>query len=308
VEGQILKNAAISLYVATTLLAIIVFSQHAVADAAYTKNKKANKLYSQQKYQEALTLYDEALLASPKDKRLAINKGSAQFMLGKFDSAQMSYDEAQSVKEPNAKTTLLYNLGNAFLAQAQQGGQGNPEQAKELLEKAKKNYIKALDVDPSDEDSKWNLEIVQYLLKQNEEQQKNQQQNKDQKNQDNKNGQQQQQDQQNKDQQNQNKDQQQQDQQNKDQQKQDQQKQNEQQKQDQKDQQKKDEQQQPKPDENKKPEQRPMTPAEMQQKKEEEAKKQDAVRLLLQYSDDAKELNKPPKQKIAAENRPEKDW
>jgi type IV secretory pathway VirB10-like protein len=48
--------------------------------------------------------------------------------------------------------------------------------------------------------------------------------------------------------------------------------------------------------------------AQPQDKKEQDAKKEDAVRLLLQYSDDAKELNKPPEKKAASEHKPEKDW
>jgi tetratricopeptide (TPR) repeat protein len=152
------------------ILLVLLCPLAAMADKAYTKNKRANLLYNQKKYEEALKLYDEALLESPSDKKLAMNKGSAQYRLNQLDQAQESYESALTVTDPKAKQALLYNMGNTFVAQAQT----NQQQAQEKLQKAKESYIKALDANPSDEDAKWNLEIVQNLLKQ---QQQNQQQN-----------------------------------------------------------------------------------------------------------------------------------
>jgi Ca-activated chloride channel family protein len=272
------------------ILILLVLCPTVLADAAFSKNKQANKLYSQGNYAEALKLYDEALLASPEEKNLAINKGSALFKLKQFDKAAEAYESALSIKDKKTKAALLYNLGTDQISLAQGSGQEKMDQAQGFLEKAKENYIAALDADQHDEDTKWNLEIVNYMLKQMEQQQQQQnKQNKDQNNQDKKQQQQQQQDQQQKEQ--------------------DQQQQN---KPDQQQQQKKEQQQQPQPQqpgqEKKEDPTKQMTPEQMEQKKAEEAKKQDAVRLLLQYSDDAKELNKPPEHKVAGEKRPDKDW
>ncbi len=260
------------------------------ADETYSKNKKANRLFDQGKYEEALALYEEALLASPEEKKLAVNKGSAQFRLNDFSGAEESYSSALTLEDKKARADALYNIGNVYNVQGDQLASSGNQQAMDKYKAARESYIKALDLRSNDRDAKWNLQITQEKIKQLEQQQKNQD-NKDQsKNNQDKNNQQNNKDNKNdndkneqKDQQNQNNNQ---DQQNK---KDEQQKQEQQNKQDQD---KNQQQQQPQPD-----------------KPEKEPAKEEALRLLRQYADDDKELNKPPKQIQAAPgNKPEKDW
>lgn len=258
-------------------LIILLIITSAFADATYNKNKKANKLYEQGKYAEALSLYEEALLEDPDEKKLSMNKGSAQYRLDDFNSAEESYKNALTVDDTKARADLLYNMGNIYHTQGDQlAPTGNP-QAMEKYKAARDNYIKSLDLRPYDRDAKWNLQLTQLKIKELEKQQQQQQQ-----------------------------------QDNKDQNKQDQDKQNQNQQQDKKDQQQQDKQDQQKKDQQQqKPEdqQQEQKPQPKPQKSEEDMKKEEAMRLLRQYADDDKELNKPQKKMRALMGKkPEKDW
>lgn len=245
------------------IILMFVWCVSLLADEVYTKNKKANKLYEQKKYAEALSVYEEALLESPGNKKLSMNKGSALYRLQDFEKAEESYKGALSAEDREAKADLHYNMGNLLNAQGDQLVMTGGQETMEKYKAARDSYIKSLDLRPSDLDAKWNLEVTQQKIKQLEQQQKQQQNKKD-----------------NKDQQNQNKD------------KQDKKEQEEKQ-QDRKDEQEKEQQkQQPQP-----------------QKSEEDIKKEEALRLLGQYADDANELNKPKKKVLLGKvKKPEKDW
>ncbi len=256
------------------------------ADKTHSLNKKANRLYEKGMFQEALKMYEDALLEAPGDEKLKMNKGSALYQLGNFEGAEQSFSGALSLKDEKARADLHYNLGNTLYRQGEKmmmsGGQGAQEKFKAALE----NYIKALDIRPNDRDAKWNVQLTQARL----EQLKNQQQNQDK-------------DQKKKDQQN--KDNQNQDQQDKqDQQDQNQDKQNQQ---DKKDQNQQDQRDQSKDPNDQKKDQQPQ-PQPQDQSKEQQSKDQ-AKQLIEQFADDDDQLNKPRRIIRAVEGKkPEKNW
>ena len=257
------------------------------ADATYNKNKKANKLYEQGKYTEALSLYEEAALEDPNEKKLSINKGSALYRLEDLNGAEESYKNSLSVQDQKARADLLYNMGNIYNMQGDQMAQSGNPQTMEKYKAARDNYIKSLDLKPHDKDAKWNLQLTQMKIKELEKQQQQKQDNKDQNKQD--------QDKQKQDQQQDKKDQQQKEQQDK----------KDQQENEQKEEEKKDQQQQ----QNQQDQQQEQKPQPKPQKSEENMEKEEAMRLLRQYADDDKELNKPQKKMgVLMGKKPEKDW
>jgi|WetSurMetagenome_2_1015567.scaffolds.fasta_scaffold00008_149 Ca-activated chloride channel homolog len=270
--------------------AVVPAASH--ADELHSKNSAANRRYDAKRYEEALKDYDNLILEYPGEPKLKINKGSALYRLGQYDKAEEAYGQAKETKDKNALAALHYNLGNAQFMEGERMSAQNGQQAMEKYKAALENYIKALDLRPSDKDAKWNVQLAQKKIRQMEQRQQQQQndkddkQNKDNRNQQNKNDQGKNKQDQNKDQRNKN-----------DQQKQDQQDKNQQQKDQQQsqDQNKNQEQQKPEP-----------TP---QQQKQEDMKKDEAKRLIEQFSDDDKDLNKKP-QKVGAvgEKKIEKDW
>ncbi len=157
-----------------TLSILIIIVTSLFADEVYNKNKKANKLYEQGKYAEALSIYEKALLESPGNKKLSMNKGSAQYKLQQFDKAEESYKNALSIENQKARAELLYNMGNVLNMQGDQLAQQGNQEAMEKYKAAKESYIKALEIEPSDMDAKWNLEITQQKIKKQKQQQEKQ--------------------------------------------------------------------------------------------------------------------------------------
>ncbi len=266
------------------LIAVLLLCACGWADEVYTKNAKANRLYEKGKYEEALKLYDDALLGSPGDKKLSANKGSALYKMGQYEGAQQSYDAASSTEDKRARADVLYNRGNALFRQGQELEAGGNPAAMEKYKAAYEDYVGALKQRPKDMDAKWNLQLAYQRIKQmqNQQNQSNQdQQNKQNRQQDqNKHGQKNQQDEKNQDKK-------QQEQQQQDENQKQQQTRNEDSEKDQKEQR-----QQPQP-----------------RRQESDMEKKEAQRLIMQYADDANDLNKPKKKAQAvAAGTPEKDW
>jgi tetratricopeptide (TPR) repeat protein len=260
-----------------------LISGPALADAVYSRNSKANSLYKQGKFEEALKLYDDALLESPEDRKLSINKGSALYKTGDFDKAVESYESALSVEDKKAKADCHYNLGNAFFGQGEQMQQSGNPAASEKYKAAYENYIKALDLRPKDIDAKHNLQLAYRRMQQMQQQQQNQDNDKNDKN--------------DKDQKSDKNDKQQ-------EKNQDQNKEEQKDKNDQQDQNKQNKQN---AEQNKQEENQNKAPEPQQQEKQ-DLKKKEAERMLMQYADDDK-LNKPEKKIRAVQaGTPEKDW
>jgi len=239
------------------------------ADEVNKANKKANKLYSQGKYEEALKLYDDALLLDPSDGKLKMNKGSALYRLNEFDEAENSYlDALSSLKDKKAQADAHYNLGNVQYKQGEAlEAQGNAASARGKYSQALENYINTLKLRPNDKDAKWNLQLAHQKVNvlQNQEDQnqenKDKQDNKDDKKED-KSGEQ------------------------------DDKKDDKQDSQNNKDEQNKDDQQK--------------QDGQSQEQNEQDMKKEEAERLIEQYADDSDSLNKPAfRGKV---KQPEKDW
>jgi tetratricopeptide (TPR) repeat protein len=272
-------------------IAVLTFVSLSHGDEVYSKNQKANNLYKQGKHDDALKLYDDALLLSPSDSKLKMNKGSALYQTGQFDKAEELYNSALSVDDKKAKADAHYNMGNILFRQGELlQKSGNPS-SKEKYQAALQNFIQTLDLRPSDPDAKWNLQLAHNRIKQVEQEQK-QQQNKNDKNDKN-------------DQSKNDKDKQQ----NKNQKKNDQ-KQNDDQSKNQKEQDKKD--QDKKNEQDKQQQQQKEQQNQSQQQQQQAAqdmKKEEAKRLIELYADDADSLNKPPKKANASRQaKPEQDW
>lgn len=277
-----------SVVICAAALVLTMAVPQARADKVYSQNKKANKQFEQGEYAKALELYDQALVESPDNPKLRINRGSAHYKLGQFDQAVEDYKSATEVEDKGALSDLHYNKGNALFMQGEQLYRAGNQQAMEKFTAARESYIEALDKRPSDRDAKWNLQLTQARIKQLKQQQQQQQkQNKDNK---------------------QKKDDQQKKQQGENQQDQDKQKKQQQDRPEDQDQQKQDRNQQQQQQQKKNQEQEQQKPQPRPRKQEEEMKKEEAQRLLRQFADDAKELNKPPKRIRARGKKTEKDW
>ena len=187
--------------------------------------RMGNKHFRDKEYNKAETWYRKALEMN-KSLEAYYNLGNAVAAQGNDSVAFDQYKKAleQIAETPEKKAYVYHNMGNMTYLNGRSLMKANSPDAMKSFQQAVELYKSALRCNPSDDETRYNLAMAQYMLKKNQQNQdqqgQNQDQNKDQqqnKDRDKKDDQKDKQDQgdQNKDQQ---KDQDKQDQQNKDQQ------------------------------------------------------------------------------------------
>ncbi len=143
------------------------------AQKAVRKNiKQGNRSYKEQKYEQAADRYEEALKINPSALEPNYNLGNTFYKQNRWDeSIEQQNHYLQLEKEnPEKVSSSWHNIGNAFLH-------------KKDLEKTMEAYKMALRINPNDDETRYNLAVVQKMINdQDEEQdQQDQKQDKDQK-------------------------------------------------------------------------------------------------------------------------------
>jgi Ca-activated chloride channel family protein len=119
--------------------------------------------YEAQVYDQALQGFVDEQVERPEDPALTFNIGSAHYQMKNYEEAEKSFATVAMSGNTTLREQALYNLGNCAYRQ------GKLQEAVEL-------YKAALEVDPDDEDAKFNLEFVRdEIRRRHEEQQKRQQ-------------------------------------------------------------------------------------------------------------------------------------
>jgi len=177
-----LKRVYILLIVGTAT----IWSNFAWADSFSSLNKKGNKSYqeakelleegkkneAQEAYERALKYYRDAEIEKPESPELSYNIGSVMYQQEKYQDAMEKYHRALSTDELANQAATYYNMGNTLYRSGKY-----PE--------AIQAYQKCLDINPDDEDAKYNIEFVrkkmkEMLDKETQRQQKQQQQQQEQ--------------------------------------------------------------------------------------------------------------------------------
>lgn len=121
--------------------------------------RQGNKVYAKEKYTEAEIAYLKALEADPASKEANYNLGNALFKQEKTKEAFEKYQLALSKEtDPLKKASILHNAGNSLLAMNDYA-------------KAVNLYKSALKLNPSDDETRYNLAVAQALLKKQQQEQ-----------------------------------------------------------------------------------------------------------------------------------------
>ena len=103
--------------------------------------------YAAGAWDQAVQGFVDRQVERPDEPALALNLGSSYYKMRDFESADEAFGRAALAADPELRQEALYNLGNSAYRQ------GRLEEAVEL-------YRGALELDPDDEDAKFNLEFV----------------------------------------------------------------------------------------------------------------------------------------------------
>lgn len=136
------------------ILALLLVPCAAAAEPLDAAARQGVAHYNRQEYQQATNKFLESQTQKPDHPEISYNLGNSDYRLGKYESALESY--AKTIAESSdavLKQKSLYNSGNAWY---QLGD----------LDRAIGFYTQALELDPSDIDSKFNLEFTRKRLTQ----------------------------------------------------------------------------------------------------------------------------------------------
>jgi Ca-activated chloride channel family protein len=132
--------------------------------------ERGNRLYRAGRYEEAVEAYQAAVRSGKASPQVRYNLGTALLQLGRYEEADQQLQLALEGVDPDLRQRALYNLGNRFLSAARESAE--PQAQGPLLEAAVEAYKRALRLEPSDPDAKWNLEMA---LREQQDQQQQQQ-------------------------------------------------------------------------------------------------------------------------------------
>lgn len=114
-------------------------------------------------YDQALQGFVGQRVEHPDEPAAHLNVGSAHYRMNNYEEAEKAFATAALSGRPELRQQALYNLGNCAFRQGR-------------LEEAIEMYRAALELDPDDEDAKFNLEFVRdEIRRRHEEAQKRQQ-------------------------------------------------------------------------------------------------------------------------------------
>lgn len=155
----------VKLFAITGLL--LVSGVASAQKAERSRVREGNGLFEKEKYTEAEIAYRKGLEVNPRSKEGAYNLGNALYKQGKFEEAGRQYQQALGQEtDPVKLAQIFHNLGNIFM------------QAKDYAQSVGA-YRQSMRLNPTDDETRYNLALAQKLLQDQQNQQQNQDQNKD---------------------------------------------------------------------------------------------------------------------------------
>jgi len=130
-----------------------------------SKTRQANRFYREERYEEALKKYNEAQEDLPDSAIINFNKGNALYKKGDFDEASDSFTQALSTEDPRLEGYAYYNIGNAKYRLGNQTTGVDLQRAAGFYKESLAYYKRAIELDETDEDAKYNHEFVARELK-----------------------------------------------------------------------------------------------------------------------------------------------
>ena len=120
--------------------------------------------YEQGLFDQALQGFTDLQVEFPENPEVALNVGNAHYQMRNYAEADRAFSTAALATDPSLRAEALYNMGNSAFRQGR-------------LEDAVGLYKAALEINPDDEDAKFNLEFVRNeIRRRHEEAQKRQEQ------------------------------------------------------------------------------------------------------------------------------------
>jgi len=133
-------------------ISFLLLTQTLFAQSMRARVNQGNKLFEQDKFEEALNSYQDALLDDPMNDKVIFNKGGALYKLKKYDESISELQKVVGSKDMQLSAKAWHNIGNAYFQQ-------------DKLQESIDAYKRSLELNPNDYDTKYNLELARAKLK-----------------------------------------------------------------------------------------------------------------------------------------------
>ena len=149
------------------LLSTFMFNAHwGFASSVSKLFTQGNKAYDEASYEEALSSYEEASVASPEAPEIYFNKGAVYYRQEEYAMAVESFKEAAlKSKSITLELQSKYNLGNCAVRMAERQQDNDLKKSLEEYEKAIRHYQDTLTLDPEFKPAAENIEVVRLIMK-----------------------------------------------------------------------------------------------------------------------------------------------
>jgi tetratricopeptide (TPR) repeat protein len=127
-----------------------------------TGSRAGDAAYRAGDYERAAREYRSALVRESGSHLLHYNLGVTLLRLGRYEEARRHLEQSNTADDPSLRQSSHYNSGNGALYPALRAPAGAARDTQ--LRTAIGEYRRALLLDPSDADAKWNLELAERLL------------------------------------------------------------------------------------------------------------------------------------------------
>jgi Ca-activated chloride channel family protein len=134
----------------------------------------AEKQYAAGKFEDSARQYVAEQARHPKDARIAVDTGAADYRAGHFDAAEAALTKALTVADPKLQERVLYDMGDARYRLGATKLKDAPDQTIEHWKAAIAAYDGALALSPADGDARFNRDFVKRKLDELEKKQKQQ--------------------------------------------------------------------------------------------------------------------------------------
>ncbi|MBW2220663.1 MAG: tetratricopeptide repeat protein [Deltaproteobacteria bacterium] len=127
---------------------------------------KGNRAYAEEKYDDALSSYKDALKEEPDSSRIFFNKGTAYYKKSEFDNAADAFEKSAAIAEDETiEAKARFNHGNASFRKAESLIPSDLNSALENCKKSTNYYRDALELKPDFREAAENIETVRYTIK-----------------------------------------------------------------------------------------------------------------------------------------------
>ncbi len=150
--------------VATLVVLLAALSQVAWLGQSSDPVAKGNRLYDSGKYKDAAQEFGQALVDQPDAPVVRYDMAAAQYKAGDYSDAAGTLEKLQAGEGDKLAARAAYNLGNTYYRVGQKAADSDPQTAITSYGQALAAYKRAMGLDPSDKDVKFNHEFVSAKL------------------------------------------------------------------------------------------------------------------------------------------------